>query len=162
MKADSHREIERKFLVTETPKNLRRYSAVLIRQGYLAVECDGHEVRLRHKGARFFLTVKRGAGADREEYEIAIKRRQFDALWPLTKGRRLRKRRYKIRWRRVVVEVDVYQERHKGLIVAEIEFRNATASRSFQPPAWLGREITGDPRFKNRSLAAQPAPPHEL
>ena len=155
MKADSHREIERKFLVVEPPAGLRKRPHLAIRQGYLAVEPAGKEVRLRRKGDRFFITVKNGGGVCREEHEVPLKRKQFQELWPLTAGQRLSKSRYRIPWRKLTVEVDVYQGRHKGLVVAEIEFRDEQACREFEPPAWLGEEITGDARYENRRLAAK-------
>ena len=155
MKADSHREIERKFLVTKAPANLPKRPQAKIQQGYLAVEPKGHEIRLRRKGDRFFITVKKGVGVSREECEVSLKRKQFEALWPLTVGRRLSKIRYRIPWRKLVVEVDIYGERHEGLIVAEVEFPSERAFRDFKPPPWFGEEITGDRRYKNRTLAAR-------
>jgi adenylate cyclase len=155
MQADSDREIERKFLLTRTPANLRKKPHLTIEQGYLAVESKGTEVRLRRKNDRFFITVKSGAGVSRQEREVSLRRKQFAELWPLTAGRRLSKLRYRLRWRQLIVEIDVYQQRHKGLVVAEVEFADERASRDFEPPAWFGREITGNKRFKNRTLAAK-------
>jgi hypothetical protein len=83
-------EIERKFLVTQAP-HLRQSRSVRIEQGYLSGGED--EVRVRRKGDGFWLTVKRGAGMVRTEQEVALDREQFEALWPLTSGRRIEKDR---------------------------------------------------------------------
>ena len=55
---------------------------------------------------------------------------------------------------RRVVEIDVYHDRHEGLIVAEVEFDDAEAAKNFQPPDWLGDDVTGDPRYSNQLLAS--------
>jgi adenylate cyclase len=52
------------------------------------------------------------------------------------------------------VEIDVYHERHEGLIVAEVEFDEEAAARNFEPPDWLGADVTGDPRYSNQLLAS--------
>jgi adenylate cyclase len=49
--------------------------------------------------------------------------------------------------------VDVFEGRLAGLVLAEIEFPSQAESRRFQPPAWLGEEVTGDDRYSNRRLA---------
>ena len=53
----------------------------------------------------------------------------------------------------LVAEVDVYHEHLAGLVTAEIEFASLQASARFTPPAWLRREVTGDKRYANQSLA---------
>ena len=85
-------EVERKFLVPEPP-DLDGTESDEIEQGYLAVGADG-EVRLRHRGDDLVLTAKRGSGLAREEAEIELDSANFEQLWPLTEGRRLRKRRH--------------------------------------------------------------------
>ena len=73
---------------------------------------------------------------------------------PATDGKRLVKTRSEIPLGKCVVEIDVYHDRHEGLIVAEVEFDDAEAARNFQPPDWLGDDVTGDPRFSNQLLAS--------
>ena len=85
---------------------------------------------------------------------MAIDERRFAALWPLTEGRRLDKTRHLFPLGDgLTAELDVYEGAHAGLLVAEVEFASAGASEAFAPPDWLGREVTGDPRFANQSLA---------
>ncbi len=151
-------EIERKFLVGAVPPGLDRYPHEAIRQGYLALDPDGTEVRIRQKGDRFFQTIKRGAGLQRIEAEILLTRAQFETLWPLTKGRRVEKIRYDIAYEDYVIELDVYSGTLAGLLTAEVEFPSQEASAVFPTPPWLGREITEDKRYKNKNLAVQGAP----
>ena len=149
-------EVERKFLVSE-PLDLAQAEAEEIDQGYLAIGTDG-EVRLRRKGGRHLLTAKRGAGLSREESEVELEQRAFERLWPLTEGRRLHKRRHVVPLAGVNVEVDVYADELEGLVVAEIEFASEEEARAFEPPSWLGEEVTGDPRYLNETLASEGRP----
>jgi CYTH domain-containing protein len=154
MKENAGREIERKFLVRKLPDGLTTYSSNEISQGYLVSLDDGLQVRLRKSGERHTLTFKRGTGNVREEREVELTAKQFDALWPATESKRLVKTRYEIPLGERTVEIDLYHDRHEGLIVAEVEFDEEEAAKNFQPPDWLGDDVTGDPRYSNQLLAS--------
>ena len=154
MKENPGREIERKFIIRKMPDYLTSYPSDKISQGYLVSLDDGTQVRLRRTGDRYSLTFKRGSGNVREEREVDLTAEQFDALWPATEGKRLVKTRYEIPLGDRVVEIDVYHDRHEGLVVAEVEFDDEEGSRNFQPPDWLGADVTGDPRYSNQLLAS--------
>ena len=153
-------EIERKFLVTALPDDLDRHPARPIRQGYLAIEDGGTEVRVRQIGAETVLTVKRGGGRTRLEEEIAIPPDAFERLWPLTEGRRVEKVRHVLPAGddARVLELDVYEGDLDGLVVAEVEFASEQHADAWSPPAWLGAEVTQDERYKNRRLATDGVP----
>ncbi len=152
-------EIERKFLLGELPSWLAGRSGEPICQGYLT-NGEGTEVRLRRAGERTLLTVKTGAGEVREELEVELDASLFDSLWPLTEGRRLEKTRLLAPLSDgLEAEVDVYDNELAGLIVAEVEFDSVGRCREFTPPPWMGVEVSGDPRYANRSLASAGAPP---
>ena len=145
-------EIERKFLVDRPPAELGEGEC--IEQGYLAVGDDGVEVRIRRRGSDTTLTVKSGPGMIRTEEELAIDERRFESLWPLTGERRVSKTRHLIPLEPgLTAELDVFAGAHEGLLTVEIEFPSVEASEAFAPPAWLGREVTGDGRFANQALA---------
>jgi adenylate cyclase len=154
VRSDMHREIERKFLVRKLPDDLTSYPSSDISQGYLVSMDDGLQVRLRKSGERHSLTYKRGIGNVREEREVELTAEQFATLWPATEGKRLVKTRYEVPFGDRIVEIDVYRDRHEGLVVAEVEFDTEEAAKDFQPPAWLGDDITGDPRYSNQLLAS--------
>ncbi len=149
-------EVERKFLVPDPP-DLSDAESDEIEQGYLAIGPEG-EVRVRRRGERLVLTAKRGAGLSRQEAEIELDRQRFDELWPLTEGRRLHKRRYVASQAGHRIEVDVYAGELEGLVVAEIEFDSEDEARAFEPPDWVGDEVTGDHRYLNETLATEGAP----
>lgn len=152
-------EIERKFLVDELPADLAEHPSGEIDQGYLAITDDGVEVRIRSYGGRSLLTVKSGGSEERVEEEIEIGERRFHSLWPLTEGRRISKRRYLVpSGAGAPIELDVYAGALSGLVTAEVEFDSAAAAAAFTPPAWLGREVTDEPGYKNKRLALDGRP----
>jgi CYTH domain-containing protein/CHAD domain-containing protein len=149
-------EIERKFLIEEMPR--AESGQTEIEQGYLALDERG-EVRLRRAGGELLLTAKTGHGEVREEVEVPIEPGAFEALWPLTAGRRVRKVRHYVPLREGLrAEVDVYAGELDGLRTAEIEFDSPEQAHRFEPPTWLGPELTGDGRYANQSLATSGLP----
>ena len=149
-------EIERKFRVAKEP--LQRASRGLrIEQGYL-VALEDEEVRIRRKNGACTLTAKSGSGLVRGEQEIEISEAVFEALWPFTDGRRVRKTRSELQLNDVTVEIDTYDGHLAGLIIAEVEFASEEAAESFRPPAWMGVEVTGEPAYSNRVLAEKGLP----
>lgn len=148
-------EIERKFLLKTLPPHLEENDGFPIEQGYLAIEPHAIQVRLRKKGDTAYLTCKRGEGTVREEYEIELSPAQFNALWPLTAGRRLLKRRYEIPYRGHVIEIDIYDGSNRGLVVAEVEFESESDARDFVPPDWFAEDVSGSPQYSNRNLARE-------
>jgi adenylate cyclase len=152
------REIERKFLVSAIPAEAGQGTPIL--QGYLPLTGDEAELRVRRKGDATVLTVKRGSGLDRGEDEVAISTEAFDALWPLTEGRRIEKRRYEIPHEDFTIELDEFGGELGGLLVAEVEFDSTEASERFAPPDWVDGEVTDDSSYSNRALAERGRPVH--
>ena len=158
---EGHLEIERKFLVKQPPVGWKRCASSSIVQGYFPTTSPDVEIRLRRQGSRHFLTIKGGHGRRRLEEEFEIPEPKFRSLWPLTHAARISKRRYKISFQGRTIEMDVYHGPHRGLVTAEIEFSSVRASRAFQPPEWLGREITGNGQYANSKLAQRRSLPHK-
>jgi adenylate cyclase len=152
-------EIERKFLLDDVP-DLSDRESVHIDQGYLALadETAGAEVRLRRKGDELLLTIKGGTGEVRVEEELELDRDAFESLWPLTEGRRVSKTRHLIPLAELTVELDLYEGGLDGLATAEVEFESTEEADRFDPPEWLGEEVTGDERYLNERLATAGAP----
>jgi adenylate cyclase len=154
-------EIERKWLVEAAPEDLGAWEADELEQGYVAIT-DEAEVRVRRKGGvggDAVLTVKSAPGLRRVEEEVAIEPEAFERLWALTEGRRV----VKVRHRRdvapgVVLELDVYGDALAGLRTLEVEFADEAAASGWSPPAWVGRELTGDKAYANQALAVHGRP----
>jgi adenylate cyclase len=153
-------EIERKFLVSRLPEDLTRYPHEPVTQGYLVIGDDGFEVRIRRTPGVTVLTIKAGRGTVRLEEEIPISAATFASLWPLTEGRRVEKARYHVPHADAVIEVDVFEGALRGLVTAEVEFRSTSDGERFEPPYWLGRDISDERGYKNQQLAMHGAPGH--
>lgn len=145
-------EIERKFLVVGDA--WRQGAGIRYVQGYLNRD-KARTVRVRIAGGQGFLTVKGpNRGAVRSEFEYPIPLADAEGLLALCDGPLIDKLRYRIPLGNHVWEVDEFLGDNAGLIVAEIELGHE--DESFARPDWLGKEVTGDPRYYNSSLASHP------
>ncbi len=147
------KEIERKFLVKNLPSEYQLHKHSEIVQGYISIDGDGTEVRLRKMDNSYTITVKTGKGLVREEYQILIPQEHFQILWSTTSGRRIKKTRYFINHHGFILQLDIYSGHLKGLITAEVEFSSIEESEKFTPPDWIGEDVTNDIRYKNKNLA---------
>lgn len=150
-------EIERKYLLRDLPPAVENARSVEIDQGYL----PGTEIRERIRRVRgadgvwFVRTLKAGVGIERVEIEEATTEQFFLAVWPLTRGNRIQKRRYDVRDPSGFVwEIDEFLDR-SGLWLAEVELERA--DQPVTPPEWLQpyivREVTDEPAYTNRALS---------
>ena len=145
-------EIERKFLLKNDSWRAEAGEGTLLVQGYIAAVAGKPAVRVRIAGDKAFLTIKGTAsGITRSEFEYAVP--VEDARYMLTHfcdGRVVEKKRYLCgRW-----EIDEYFGNNAGLFTAEIELKSA--DETFEPPAWLGREVSDDPAYTNGALSRRP------
>ena len=152
-------EIERKFLVSE--EGLAEAVALAdsserIVQGYLA-SSPAATVRIRLYGDKGFLTIKGKtgpSGMSRLEWEKEISLDEAQVLLTLCGPKLIDKTRHKVTFAGHVFEVDEFHGDNAGLIVAEIEL--SSEDETFDRPAWLGKEVTGDVRYYNSSLLRHP------
>jgi adenylate cyclase len=148
------REIEHKFLVRLDVWKPTE-SGVVYRQGYLS-SAKERVVRVRIAGERAFLTIKGPAhGITRLEFEYAIPVADAATLLDLLCEHPLiEKTRYRQSFDGRTWEIDVFHGDNAGLVVAELEV--ADESEQFEQPPWLGREVSGDPRYFNSNLVSNP------
>ena len=127
-------EIERQFLVKMLPSLPTEYES--LRQGYVAVL---PEIRIRQIGeSRFTLTVKRGAGLVREEWETDITVQEFDSLSErLLPGTvMIEKRRFRLSLAGgLTAELHVHDGHLAGFNYVEVEFPTAEEAAKFVPPS---------------------------
>ena len=148
-------EIERKFLLRQVPTTARQMPTIEIEQGWLPgtrlVERvrqwrDDHlEVRYR--------TVKPGTGPDGDEVEEATARGLFEDVWPLTRGRRVVKRRHEVPDYGLTWGIEQFLDR--DLVLAQVQL--VGEEPALPVPEWLEpyvvREVTGEREYSNRALA---------
>jgi adenylate cyclase len=157
-------EIERKFLLTETPSRLiaegklKVHMERRIEQTYLALDSD-QEFRVRKLTdlatgeVSFTHTFKQGNGISREEFEVDISEsiygqfvRAFGAV-PLTKNR------ITADWEGITVEIDTYDQ--LALAVAEVEFASEADAHAFVAPDWFGKDISSERQYSNKTVWKQ-------
>jgi CHAD domain-containing protein/CYTH domain-containing protein len=148
-------EVERKYLLNRLPDAAASARSAEVDQGWLPGEKLVERLRrLRtDEGEQYYRTIKAGSGITRFEVEEETNSGVFDQLWPLTEGRRVRKRRYYVNEGDVTWEIDEFLDRE--LWLAEVELPSPTVTVSL--PEWLApaveREVTGEPEYVNVNLA---------
>ena len=151
-------EIERKFLVNKIPENLENYEKIEIEQGYLT---NKPTIRIRKANEKYILTIKSKFGVSKSdngsivnnEHELEITAKEYEHLKKKIDGRVLKKTRYIIPLDNgLKVELDIFKERLFGLVFAEVEFQSLEMADNFVKPAWLGRDVSDDKRYRNSSI----------
>ena len=137
-------EIERKFLIDRFP-DMQPIETAVMEQGYL---CTDPTVRIRSKEKNGSVTYKlcfKGEGSiAREEIELPLDKETFDRLAALLKGSMIRKE-YRVYplpggYRLECSLVD--EGLPTAFYYAEVEFPTLEEAYAFQPPAFLGRDVT--------------------
>ncbi len=146
-------EIERKFLVQSDA--WRVVEGTRYCQGYLSSVIE-RTVRVRTIKDKGYLTIKGVAsGASRQEFEYEIPVQDAnEMLNELCERPLIEKYRYKIEYGGFIWEVDEFTGDNEGLTIAEIEL--PSEDQIFEKPAWLGEEVTADPRYYNANLIKHP------
>lgn len=149
-------EIERKYLLNGLPSAVAGAASLEIDQGYIPGVRIQERIR-RARGAdgvKYYRTMKSGSGLERTEIEDETTQEFFEAVWPLTRGARVWKRRYLVPDRDVVWEIDEFLDR-EGMWLAEVELERVDQVVTI--PDWLKpvlvREVTTEKSYTNRSLA---------
>ena len=164
-------EIERKYLVTSDCYKELAVARYHIRQGYISREKTG-TVRVRITDDKAYLTIKGKPAAGhfaRYEWEKESDVQEAEELMKLCQGTVIDKTRWIVPAETVdnlqltvdnlqltvdnlqlIWEVDEFHGKHEGLVVAEIELDNE--EQSFEKPAFIGDEVTHDPRYYNANM----------
>ena len=113
-------EIERKFLIKKLPDNLTSYKARKIEQAYL---CTDPVVRVRRDNDDYYLTYKSRGMIVREEYNLPLTKEAYGHLLAKADGNIITKTRYEIPEKdNLTIELDVFEGKFDGLLLAEVEF----------------------------------------
>lgn len=152
-------EIERKFLISSIPPGCP--APRQIRQGYLHND-PSRSVRIRiieeqSLPPSAYLTIKGPTSAghfSRHEFEYAIPPQDAIDLLKLCKHDPIEKKRYLFPYGGHLWELDQFEGKNTGLLMAEIELENEKTE--FACPPFLEKEVTSDPRYFNLQLAIKP------
>lgn len=148
-------EIERKFLIGNDSWRAHAYASRHFEQGYLCGDGPA-SVRVRIAGEQANINIKAAEiGTSRAEYEYAI---------PLNEAREMLdnfcvappviKTRHWVEHAGHTWEIDVFEGENAPLVIAEIELD--AVDEAFEPPGWLGTEVSDDARYYNHALAFKP------
>ena len=147
-------EIERKFLVQG--KQWRKLGeGKIYSQGYFPTSKDC-TIRVRTIGDKAYLTIKsKTVGNTRSEFEYPIPFNDAqEMLNNLCDRPFIQKTRYKIVQDNITWEIDEFMGENEGLILAEVELKSE--KQDIIIPPWIGKEVSGDPKYYNSNLVKYP------
>lgn len=155
--ADMAKEIERKFLLRDGSWRALAEAEIRICQFYLGGG-PGRTTRIRiSDGSHAMLTLKfSGRGRGRDEFEYPVPLTEAREMQAFAIGRVIEKTRFHVRHGGYLYEVDEFGGDLEGLAIVELETPDMVPAEKL--PAWLGREVTHDPRFYNAQLASGDLP----
>lgn len=147
-------EIERKFLIKKLPDNLTSYKARKIEQAYL---CTDPVVRVRRDNDDYYLTYKSKGMIVREEYNLPLTKEAYGHLLAKADGNIITKTRYEIPEKdNLTIELDVFEGKFDGLLLAEVEFASEEEALSYIPPEWFGEDVSNSTKYHNSTLSRLP------
>ena len=138
-------EIEKKFTIKQLPADLDKYDHHMIEQAYLTTSPT---IRVRREDDRYYMTYK-GVGSSNtslshEEYNLPLTAEAYETI---------RKKRVLIPCGSHTIELDIFDEPFRPLIIAEVEFPSVEEAEAFVPPGWFDEEVTDRWEYRNAYLA---------
>ena len=147
-------EIERKFLIKKLPDNLTSYKTRKIEQAYL---CTDPVVRVRRDNDDYYLTYKSKGMIVREEYNLPLTKEAYGHLLAKADGNIITKTRYEIPEKdNLTIELDVFEGKFDGLLLAEVEFASEEEALCYIPPEWFGEDVSDSTKYHNSTLSRLP------
>ncbi len=144
-------EIERKYLIKNTPDNLSDFPCRIMEQGYLNTD---PVIRIRKDNDNYELTYKSKGLMVREEYNLPLTKEAYGHLLSKIDGRLIKKRRYMLPLGKgLIAELDIFEGELAPLILAEVEFPDEDSAFSFIPPNWFGEDVTFSGKYHNSFLS---------
>lgn len=153
-------EIEKKFLICSLPEDLEQYEKKVMEQGYL---CTNPVVRIRKSNDKYILTYKSrletcaaldGDTRINHEVEVPLNQSGYEHLREKIDGSLVKKCRYLVPLPDGHTgELDIFDGVLKGLCFIEVEFADEKDANEFVPPAWFGKNVSGDHRYSNSFLS---------
>lgn len=160
-------EIERKFLVdlNKNPFDLTTAKYHIIEQAYL---CTSPVVRVRKEDDDYYMTYKskgNNANSDKwmlahEEYNLPLTKEAYEHLLKKADGNVITKKRYVLPINnqdqnepKLFIELDIFEGKFDGLVLAEVEFPDVETAEKFVMPEWFTEDVTYDSRYHNSVMS---------
>jgi len=147
-------EIERRFLVCQDIRQICRQGDRIV-QGYVSFN-GSQKTRIRIRNDQAFLTIKgERYGLIRPEFERIVPYSwALGLLSRMPPEKLITKTRYEVEFAGMTWEIDIFNGRNSGLVVAEVELSHP--DQQIELPDWVGAEVTFDQRYGNSSLSDRP------
>ena len=151
-------EVERRFLLNKVPDNLPT-NGWLITDRYF----PNTRLRLRHMKSvsnndNIYKLTQKYPNETQDAYETTITNiyltEEEYKLFESVEANILQKKRYPYTIQNHSLSIDVFEGRHQGLILAEMELENRVEADAFVLPAFLLKDVTKDPFFAGGNLVA--------
>ena len=145
----------RTFLLSALPEAAQAAGASDIAAGWLPGEHILEALTRTHDaaGTRWVRSLRAALGPHRLELEEELTPELGEALWPLTEGRRLSKRRFRVPDGNAAWEIDEYPGRGVVLARAPHELPAELLPEWIEP--FVLREVSGERGFEDATLARQ-------
>lgn len=114
-----------------------------------------YTVRVRTANDKAYLTIKNsGSGLTRFEFEIEFPYKEVLYVMKNKDLPLIEKIRYNVKYKGKIFEVDVFEGKNKGLVVAEVELDSE--DEEVKLPDWIIKEVTDDKKYINACLIDNP------
>ena len=151
-------EIEKKYLITmeNIPFKLDEFTCHTMEQAYL---CTDPVVRVRKEDDNFYMTYKGRGFLSREEYNLPLHAEAYEHLLSKADGTVISKKRYVIPFnnnnlgKNLNIELDIFEGKYNGLVLAEIEFESIEDAEAIIPPTWFGEDVTYEKKYHNSEMS---------
>ena len=151
-------ETERRYLLKAIPNDLPANAS-----GWLITDRYFPNTRLRLRNMKsiagnenIYKLTQKYRSEHQDAYEtiitnIYLTEAEYNLLEPL-EARIIQKKRYAYSAQNHNFSIDVFEGRHQGLILAELEFEKSSQSEEFVLPSFVLRDVTNDLFFTGGSL----------
>lgn len=148
-------EIERKFLVNPQLFDTQNLECLSIQQFYILNE-KSRSIRIRIQNEEALLTIKTNkTPLVRNEYEYQIPLKDAQEMISQFEDKDcIQKKRYLVNHAAHLWEVDFFEGKNKGLVIAEIEL--SSEDEPFEKPSWITKEVTHESKYLNAQLIIHP------
>ena len=149
-------ELERTFLAKSLPdlSNCKKLEIIDI---YIPKEREHPNLRIRKIGDKFEMTKKSPLESDmseQREFTVPLTEQEFNVLSKLD-GKVMHKIRHHFIYNGRLAEIDVFQDKLKGLIIVDFEFENEEEKNNFQIPDFCLADITQEVIFAGGMIAGK-------
>lgn len=152
-------EIEKTYLVKYLPHGLEKCKQKEIYDIYLPISSPNPAVRIRKNGDQYEITKKTQVDPNDASYlieeTIKLSEHEFKAL-EKARGKSVRKKRYYYEYEGCMGEIDVFQDKLKGLVLAEFEFKTHDKKDVHKLPEFCLADLTQEEFISGGKLAGKP------